>query len=58
MEDEAMDAYAGWPERLFIIVPDGTLAYEGGQGPMDFDPDEVEDWLRLYVEAKSESASE
>jgi len=53
-----MDAYAGWPERLFIIAPDGTLAYEGGQGPMDFDPDEVEDWLRLYVEAKSKSATQ
>ncbi len=47
MDDAAMDHYAGWPERLFIIDDDGTIAYEGGQGPMDFDPDEVEDWLRL-----------
>lgn len=46
MKDEAMKAYAGWPERLYIIDGEGRVAYKGGMGPMSFEPDEVEDWLR------------
>lgn len=38
------DVYGAWPERLYIIV-DGTVVYQGGQGPFDYKLHEVQDWL-------------
>ena len=45
MDDPADEIYAGWPERLYIVDRAGRVAYKGGMGPFDFEPDEVEDWL-------------
>jgi type I thyroxine 5'-deiodinase len=45
MENPAEEAYAGWPERLYVIDESGTVAYKGRQGPFGFDPDELEAWL-------------
>lgn len=45
--DNAVDqAYAAWPERIFVIHTDGKIAYAGRQGPFGFDPREAEQWLR------------
>ncbi|MBT8484411.1 MAG: hypothetical protein KJO43_02460 [Phycisphaerae bacterium] len=45
MDNAAEMAFAAWPERLYVIGEDGRVAYKGGMGPMDFDPDELESWL-------------
>ena len=45
MENEAEDAYAAWPERLYVIDENRTVAYQGGVGPFGFKPDELEEWL-------------
>ena len=34
--------YAGWPERIFVIDPEGKMAYAGKQGPWGFKPEEAE----------------
>lgn len=34
-------AYAAWPERIYVIAPDGRITYKGGMGPFYFDPDEI-----------------
>ena len=48
--DNAVDeAYAAWPERIFIIGVDGRIVYAGGQGPFGFKPDEAEKWLRANL---------
>lgn len=48
--DNAVDeAYAGWPERLFVIGADGRVAYAGGQGPFGFKPEEVQLWLSKHL---------
>ena len=39
-------AYAGWPDRLYVVGPDGKVAYKGGPGPAGFKPAEVEAWLK------------
>lgn len=39
-------AYAGWPDRLYVVGVDGRIAYQGKQGPAGFKVNEVEDWLR------------
>ena len=35
MDDAACKGYGAWPERLYAIATDGTVAYQGGQGPRD-----------------------
>jgi len=32
-------AFAAWPERLFVADAGGRLAFVGGPGPFEFDPD-------------------
>ena len=39
--------YGGWPDRLYIIEND-TISYAGGLGPMEYNVNEVEDWLKDY----------
>src|SRR5688500_16923223 len=34
-------AYAAWPERIYVIGPDGKIIYKGKMGPFYFDPDEI-----------------
>ena len=42
MDDAAARAYEGWPERLYLVDPDGTVAFRCGPGPFGFDPDGLE----------------
>ena len=37
--DDAAKKYAGWPERLSIIVVDKGAAYAGDINSLEFDPD-------------------
>jgi hypothetical protein len=51
--DNAVDnLYAGWPERIFVIDRDGTIAYAGKQGPWGFKPEEAELTLRRLLKVK------
>ena len=38
MDDAVAQRWSGWPERLFVIDADGTVAYAGEQGPWGFWP--------------------
>jgi hypothetical protein len=56
IENEADRLYAGWPERLYI-VEGGEIRYKGGQGPFEFHPEEVADWLaKRFPEAGASAA--
>ena len=39
MDDAVSEAFAAWPERLYVGEPGGRLAHVGGPGPFEFDPD-------------------
>ena len=53
MSNAANDAYAAWPERLYILDENGRVAYKGGNGPFKYDPKEVRAWLAgRYGEGK------
>ena len=41
IRNTANAAYSAWPERIYVIDPDGTIVYKGGMGPFYFDPDEI-----------------
>lgn len=46
-DDNAVNrAYAGWPDRLYVVGVDGRIAYQGVPGPKGFKVREVEDWLK------------
>lgn len=58
MNNAANDAYAAWPERLYIVDEQGRIAYKGGNGPFKYDPKEVRDWLAArYGEVKHPEAA-
>lgn len=46
LDDAVCKTYGGWPDRLYVIAPDGRIAYQGGVGPFGFKPDEVREFLR------------
>jgi hypothetical protein len=45
MSNAANDAYAAWPERIYIIDESGHIAYRGGMGPFNYKPEEAREWL-------------
>ncbi len=49
IENPAEDAFAAWPERLYVIGVDGRIAYKGRKGPRGFNPDELEQWLEANL---------
>lgn len=49
MDNRVDDAYAAWPERLFVVDEAGRIAFAGGQGPWGFKPKAVRKWLRKNV---------
>ncbi len=49
MDDTANEAYAGWPDRLYLIGRDGKVAYHGGRGPFGFLPEELADAIETEL---------
>jgi Iodothyronine deiodinase len=45
IENPADQAYAGWPERFYVVDESGTVVYKGKPGPFGYHPEEVEQWL-------------
>jgi hypothetical protein len=41
MDNRADQAFAAWPERIYILGPGGRVLYKGGMGPFGFHPDEA-----------------
>jgi hypothetical protein len=46
LDDAVSRMYGAWPDRLYVIGPDGRIAYQGGVGPFGFKPEEVREFLR------------
>lgn len=58
MNNAANDAYAAWPERLYILDENGRVSYKGGNGPFKYNPKEVRAWLaERYGEVKHPEAN-
>jgi hypothetical protein len=51
MTNEVDTAYKALPERLYLVGADGRIAYRGGPGPFQFDPDEWEQAIEAYLAA-------
>jgi len=57
MGNAANDAYAAWPERIYIIDESGHIAYRGGMGPFNYKPQEAREWLAARYGAVKHGAS-
>lgn len=42
IDNVVASAYGGWPDRLYLIGRDGHVAFQGGEGPSGFKPEELE----------------
>jgi Iodothyronine deiodinase len=49
VDDAVASAYGGWPDRLYLIGRDGTVAFQGGRGPDGFRPDELAHAIELEL---------
>lgn len=47
MENEAMNIYAAFPER-FYILHEGRVVYDPGLGPQNYHPHELRKWLETW----------
>jgi iodothyronine deiodinase-like protein len=41
VDDAVASAYGGWPDRLYLIGRDGSVAFQGEVGPFGFKPEEL-----------------
>ena len=41
VDNTVASTYGGWPDRLYLIDTDGRIAYQGGEGPFGFKPEEL-----------------
>ena len=41
VDDAVASAYGGWPDRLYLVGRDGSVAFQGGRGPDGFVPAEL-----------------
>jgi iodothyronine deiodinase-like protein len=41
VDDRVASAYGAWPDRLYLIGRDGRIAFQGGEGPFGFVPEEL-----------------
>jgi myo-inositol-hexaphosphate 3-phosphohydrolase len=51
IDNAVASAYGGWPDRLYLIGRDGRIAFQGGEGPFGFKPDELEHAIEGEVRA-------
>jgi hypothetical protein len=49
IDNAVEEAYIAKPIRLYVIDRDGTVAYNGAQGPRGFDPDAFEEALKAEI---------
>jgi hypothetical protein len=45
IDDRVGHAYSSMPDRLYLIDPEGKVAYQSGRGPFGFKPGELEQSL-------------
>ena len=49
IHDPVGNAYSGMPARLYVIDPEGKVAYKGGRGPFGFKSGEMEQALVMLL---------
>ena len=50
MHDAVGEAFAAWPERIFVVDAGGVIAFRSGPGPWEFDPEVAQASLEALLE--------
>ena len=50
MTNEIGEAYAGNPDRLYLVNEEGRIAYRSRPGPFGFEPDELEEAIVAHLD--------
>lgn len=51
MDDAVSEAFAAWPERIFVVDAEGVVAFRGGPGPWEFHPEAAVAALETILES-------
>lgn len=57
IDNTVASTYGGWPDRLYLVARDGTIAYQGGEGPFGFKPDELERAIEILLAPTERTAA-
>ena len=49
LDDEVARRYGGWPDRLYLVGRDGNIAFQGGEGPFGFKPEELASAIKVEL---------
>jgi hypothetical protein len=49
MDDAVSEAFAAWPERIYVVGGNGRIVFAGGPGPFEFDPEAAESALETLL---------
>lgn len=49
IDNDAESKYVSIPMRLYLVDAEGKLAYVGGEGPFNFQPDEFEEAIKSVI---------
>lgn len=49
MKDTVNKAYAGWPDRIYVVDKAGKIVFKGDPGPRGFKPGEAEKALKKLL---------
>jgi hypothetical protein len=49
VDNAVASAYGGWPDRLYVIDRNRRIAFQGGEGPFGFKPEELESAIEHEV---------
>jgi Iodothyronine deiodinase len=56
MDDAVSEAFAAWPERIYVVSADARVAFRGGPGPWEFDPEAARAALERMLGESDERA--
>jgi len=59
LDNATGDAYAAWPDRIFIVDEQGKIAVRAERGPWGFKPgvDQATAWLAKHFPQKAKTGS-
>jgi Iodothyronine deiodinase len=55
IDNEVARQYGGWPDRLYLVAKDGRIAFQGGEGPFGFKPEQLEAAIESELTASAAS---
>jgi Iodothyronine deiodinase len=49
IDNEVARQYGGWPDRLYLVGKDGRIAFQGGEGPFGFKPEQLDQAIQAEL---------